>query len=150
MNPEQPHPPIFTVRYDRTQGAWALAIGATMLFGLFLHHLMDDVRLSLLTAVPFLFLALLTYAGLSSLLRSGYLTHDPRTGRVEVRDFWRRWRSYPSPGYRRLAYTSSPVEVREVADDGESRRVPISHVPADSDDWAAFTERLFDIDAADR
>lgn len=141
---------MLTIRYNRTHGSWVLVIGATMLFGLLLYDLMADGQRSLPLAIPYLLCSVMAYSGLTMLLRTAYFTYDPRTDRVESRDFGGRLRSFPGPGHVWLAYSTGPVEIREVAADHESRRVPISHLIADPEDWAEFIEHLPDLSAEEQ
>lgn len=48
-------------------------------------------------------------------------------------------RSYPRTGYGWIAYSRNPLQIREVASDGRSQRIPISHLTADPEDWSAFS-----------
>jgi hypothetical protein len=143
----QPLHGALAIRYNRTAAAWLAVIGSTALLALMVYDFLFDPRDSLPLALPYLAAALLLFAGLTTLLRTAYITYDPEAERIETRTLWGARRAYPRTGYSWIAYSTDPLQIREVAPDGRSRPIPVSHLTADPEDWAEFLAHLHDLSA---
>ncbi|MEU5871532.1 hypothetical protein AB0A73_08225 [Glycomyces sp. NPDC047369] len=146
MSPEPPPGPL-VVRYNRTTGAWLLVIGAVMLLALLIQDLLFDPQRAVMYLLAYACAAVLVFGGATALVRTEYFTFDPRTDRLVARRFWGGRRVYPSPGYDWIAYSTGPVQIREVAPDGGSRVIPVAYLTADPGDWAEFLGRLDNLSA---
>ena len=145
----EPDRPPIVVRYNRTAAAWLLVVGAATLLALLIRDLLFDPRGSLSFAGAYLAAGLLAYSGSAALIRTAYFTFDPDTERLVARTLWGRVRTYPRPGFDWIAYSTGPLQIREVAPDGRSRKISVSHLIADPDDWSGFLDHLLDLSAPD-
>lgn len=141
----QTRPRVLTVRCNRATGAWLAVIGSTMLLVLLIVDLLFDPSGSGRFAVPYALAMLLLFTGLNAVLRTTYFTYDPQAERIETRALIRR--SFPRTGYDWIAYSTNPLQIREVAPGGASRPVPISHLIADPEDWTEFIDHLHNLSA---
>jgi hypothetical protein len=143
----KPLPRVLTIRYNRATGAWLTVIGSTALLALLVYDFLFDSRSSLPYAIPYFMAALLLLAGLTAVLRTAYFTYDSQAERIETRTLFGVHRTYPRSGYDWIAYSTDPIQIREVAPGGRSRAIPISHLSADPDDWAEFIDHLLNLSA---
>jgi len=140
---------MLTIHYNRTVGVWLAVIGSTVLLASLVCDLLFDPHSSLRFALPYLFAAILLVAGLTVLVRTAYFTYDPQAERIETRTLLGGRRAYPRAGYDWLAYSTRPIQIREVASGGRSRPIPISALTADPEDWAEFLDHLVNLSAPD-
>jgi hypothetical protein len=107
-----------------------------MLLALLIVDLLFDPGGSGRFAVPYFAAALPLLAGLNSLLRTTYFTYDPESELIETRTVFD-W----------IAYSTNPLQIREVAPGGASRPIPVSHLIADPEDLADFIAGIDNLSA---
>lgn len=142
-------PPALTVRYNRTFGAWLVVTGSAALLAVVIYDLLFESGNSLPFVFPYFVASYALATGVIAVLRPTYFTYDTETERIETRALSGVRRAYPRPGYDWIAYSTDPLQIREVAPGGRSRPISISHLFADPEDWAEFLDHLLSLSTAD-
>lgn len=92
----------------------------------------------LLLGVP----AGLAGGSIALLLRTTYLTYDPRSRTIRGPSRWRNRTTYPRKGYDRLEYSVYDGRVYEIRTDGKRRKLLFVRWVADRRDWRDLVDLL--------